>query len=324
SGELDDVDIRLARERGYRVAGHASDSAGEPVTGGIALMPRQRSGLVTAAQMGARIDRAGTFEFLNVAPGEYVLQVVRGTGRAPSSEGEFAYQFVTVLDGDVTDIDIQAGLGSTIRGRLVVEGGGSLDERQVSISAMPADLDRSPQLGGGIAQSRIDDDHTFQLARISGPRRLQATRLPKGWMLKAVRVNSDDVTDVPLPFGSDEESLEGVELVLTDHTTRIAGALAPVRGQPATDFTVCAFATDRELWHLNTRYTKRVIANGDWSYVLEGLPPSEYFVVAIETPEDSGEWQDPAVLERLSLGAKRVRVGDGERVSVDLRPQPRS
>ncbi len=56
SQELSALDFSLLRMRSARVAGRALDADGDPITGGIALMPSQRSGGNTDVQMGARID----------------------------------------------------------------------------------------------------------------------------------------------------------------------------------------------------------------------------------------------------------------------------
>ena len=47
------IDFALARFRTARLSGRALDSKGEPITGGIAMMPSRRSGAVVATQMGA-------------------------------------------------------------------------------------------------------------------------------------------------------------------------------------------------------------------------------------------------------------------------------
>ena len=318
--ELTDLDFRLTRQKSFTIAGHAADSEGNPVTGGITLTPRRRSGAIAAIQMGARIDREGGFEFLNVPPGEYVVQVTRGVGRSAFSEGEFAYRFVDIVDADIKDLDLQTGLGSTISGRLIFDGGEPPPLERLELSAMPVDLDRTP--GGQIARARINpDDYTFELTRINGPRRIQVMQPPSGWMLKGVVISGVDVTDEPLPFGRDDQSLDGVEVLLTKRATRLAGRIAEARDVSMTDLGVLVFSTRRDQWYLNTRYIRRGVARSDGSFSFDGLPPGEYYVLAAYPPDDPGAWRDPEMLEKLALQATRTRLSEGQQISVDVRPR---
>lgn len=318
--ELTDLDFRLTRQKSFTIAGHAADSEGNPVTGGIALMPRRRSGAIAAIQMGARIDREGGFEFLNVPPGEYVVQVTRGMGRNVFSEGEFAYRFVDIVDADVKNLDLQTGLGSTITGRLIFDGGEPPPLERLELSAMPVDLDRTP--GGQTARARINpDDYTFELTRINGPRRIQVMQPPSGWMLKGVVINGVDVTDEPLAFGREDQSLADVEVTLTNRATRLSGRIAETRDVLATDLGVLVFSTGRDQWYLNTRYIRRSTVRSDGSFSFEGLPPGEYYVLAAYPPDDPGAWRDPEVLEKLALQASRTRLSEGQQISVEVRPR---
>jgi len=314
---LTDLDFRLVRQKTFKIAGHASDSSGDPVSGGISLAPRRQSGSIAAIQLGAKIDRDGGFEFSNVPAGQYVLQISRGTNRSAYSEAEFTYRFIDIIDSDVTDLDMQTGLGSTITGRVTFEGGEPPPLDRVEISAMPADLDRTP--GGQTAHARFDEDHRFELTRIHGPRRLQAPRLPAGWMLKSVIVNGVDVTDEPLAFGRDDQSLEDVEVVLTNQATRVIGHIAETRDVAPSDLAVLAFSSRRDQWYLNTRYIRRTVASNTGNFTFDGLPPGEYSLVASYPPDDPGQWRDPDVLEKLALTATRVRLSEGQKISADLR-----
>ncbi len=319
SQELSALDFSLLRMRSARVAGRALDADGNPITGGIALMPSQRSGGNTDVQMGARIDPRGGFEFRNVPPGDYVLQVVHG--RSGSwNEGEFAFRYVSVADADVTDLEIQTSPGSEITGHIVGEGGELQKMDSVELSAIPADVDRAARLGGPPARAHITQDGQFELAGISGPRRLQVVRAPSGWMLKSILVHGVDVTDQVLSFGRDEESLDDIEIVLTNRITQVLGSVSDLKGLAPTDVAVLAFASDPAQWYAGTRFRKRVSPSSDGRFSIDGLPPGDYFVVAAEPPRDPGEWLSPETLEKLSRGATRVHVGDGQRVSVVVKP----
>ena len=243
SQELSALDFSLLRMRSARVAGRALDADGDPITGGIALMPSQRSGGNTDVQMGARIDPRGGFEFRNVAPGDYVLQVVHG--RSGSwNEGEFAYRYVSVADADVTDLEMQTSPGSELTGRIVARRRRAAEDR---IRRAFGDSGRTsiglPRLGGPPARAHITQDGQFELAGISGPRRLQVVRAPAGWMLKSILVHGVDVTDQVMSFGRDDESLDDIEVVLTNRITQVLGSVSDLKGLAPSDVAVLAFAT---------------------------------------------------------------------------------
>jgi hypothetical protein len=269
--------------------------------------------------MGARIDPKGGFEFRNVPPGDYVLQVVHG--RSGSwNEGEFAYRYINVADSDVTDLEIQTSAGSIVAGHIVTDGGELPKADSVEVSAVPVDVDRAPRIGGPPARARIQADGSFELAGMNGPRRLQVVRAPAGWMLKSILAHGSDVTDQVLSFGRDDESIDDVEVVLTNRITQVLGSLSGLRGLAPTDVAVLAFATDPAQWYPGTRFRRRVSPSADGQFSIDGLPPGDYFVVAAEPPRDPGEWLNPDTLERLSRGAARVHLADAGRVSVRIRP----
>jgi hypothetical protein len=318
SQEISALDFSLLQMRSARVAGQAFDADGDPISGGIALMPSQRSGANTDMQLGARIDPKGGFEFRNVPPGDYVLQVVHGRS-GPWNEGEFAYRYITVVDKDITDLELQTVAGSELGGRIVAEGGELTKIETVEISAIPVDIDRAPRLGGPPGRANVAPDGQFMLAGITGPRRLQVVRAPSGWMLKAILAGGVDVTDQVMSFGRDDESRDDIEVVLTNRITQVVGSVSDLRGLVPSDLAVLAFATDPAQWYVGTRFRKRITLPSDGRFSIDGLPPGDYFVVAAEPPRDPGEWLNPDTLEKLSRGAARVHLSDGQHVSVTVK-----
>jgi hypothetical protein len=279
-------------------------------------MPSWRSGAVVT-QMGARIEPDGRFEFPNVPPGEYVLQASRHRSKG-WDEGESSSQFVTVADADVTDLVVRTSPGSTLQGRVVL-GGGTSRPGLIELSAVPVDRDLSPTIGGGPGRATPDEDMEFQLAGLSGPRRLQVTRVPPGWTLQAILLNGLDVTDTALPFGRADQSLTDVEVVLSQRVTRVAGRTSD-RGRPAAA-SILFFAADRQAWYPQARFFKKVMSAADGTFSSEGLPPGDYFVAAVDAARgvrDGDDWQDPDYLETLMPRAQRLMLSEGSQVTLSL------
>src|SRR5665213_2113515 len=185
-------------------------------------MPSQRSVLVTGVPIGARILPDGRFEFPNLTPGQYVIQASRGRSQ-PWIEGEFGSMPVSVSDADVTGLTLQTKAGSSIAGHFVFESdtGATPPLTSIEVSPVPVDFDNSPP--NNWATAEIHDDGTFEMAGINGSRRLQLLRAPSDWALREILVNRVDVTDQPLAFGSKNQSLTNVEVVLTDRVSTLTG-----------------------------------------------------------------------------------------------------
>jgi hypothetical protein len=246
------------------------------------------------------------------------LQVTK-TRVNPYTEGEFVGRFVTVNGADVSGLTMRMSKGSRVAGRITLEGPQPADfYSRIDLVTIPTDLDRSPLIGNQPASAEVARDLTFKMAGLSGPRLFRVRQAPRGWMLKAILLNGRDVTDTPLPFGSDDQSIANLEVVLTNQSTEISGTLADARGRPLASKPVIIFATDRQLWVAASRFVAMTKTARDGSFSVIGLPAGEYLAAAVYRLED-GDWQDPEVLSALATGALRFGLGDGHKVAVVLR-----
>jgi len=312
------IEVALSRVATARVSGTLLNASGEPLGGGISLVS-SRSASMVGTSVGARISSDGSFEFPNVPPGSYVIQVYQGRHNS-FTEGEFAALPIAVSGSDVTGIVMQTSLGSTITGHVVfdtVNPAATPPFARVEISPELVDSDLSPGSGPEVA---VDADGTFRIAGVHGPRRLQATRTPPGWALKEVRVNGGDVTDRALSFGTNAQSLSDVEVVLTDRINTIDVAVTGDRSKPAAA-TVLVFSSDRDRWYSGSRFLRKAAANADGAATIAGLPSGAYHAIAIARPPAEGPdaWQDPEFLESLIARATSVSLGEGDTRAVGLR-----
>ena len=316
------IDFALQRGAAGRIRGRAVTGAGVPFTGIVNLSPSYRSRVVVSGSfpVGAR-SNGGNFEFDRLTPGEYVVQAA--TSRLdPATEGEFGAQFVAVNGTVADDVVVQMSAGSTIACRVTFDGPPPAAPEGFAFSAEPADPDFRSLADNPVARGEPREDWTFEMRGLNGPRLVRLASAPPGWALKAVRVNGLDVTDAPLPFGTREQSLDDVEIVLTDRAAEIAGVVETDRHGMADDAAVVAFASDRTRWHRHSRFVAHADADRSRAFTLRGIGPGEYYVAAIDRRDGidlDDRTDDAEFLESLITGAVRVTVAEGERTAVTVR-----
>jgi protocatechuate 3,4-dioxygenase beta subunit len=323
SQEVTGIDFALSRIRTASIAGTALNPAGARATKGIlALQPSQRSSAATFVSTSAEISPDGTFEFRNVPPGRYVIQAYAGRPSL-NNEGEFGAVPVTVNGTDISGVVLQTSLGSTISGHVRFQAFDvaktpALPRGNLTVSPVPVDFDLSPQDGLSLAQ--ISFDGSFRLSGLNGPRRLQVSFVPRGWALKEIRVNGTDVTDQPLPFGRPDQSLSGVEVVMTDRVSELSGPVTDDRARPAPGSIVVVFPVDRDRRYPSSRFLGRTVADENGVFAVIALPAGSYYAVAVDRiPLDGQEaWQEPSFLESITGRASALTLGDGEKARVTL------
>ncbi len=311
------VDFSLVRGQTARISGAAFSSDGEPVQG-LTMTPSFRSGAVATDPVGARTRPDGGFEFENVGPGDYVVQAARPRA-SQSTEGEFGAQFVTVSGADVNDVIVQMSVGSEISGTVTFEDGDPPKPGGFELQPSPVDLDLTSLIGRSIASADAYEDWTFAMRGINGPRRLRVTRAPDGWMLKRILHDGMDITDSVQRFGTQEESIANVEVVMTRAVTAIGGTVTDSRGAPAVDAAVVAFSTDRSLWYAGSRFVGRADVRRTGSYAIAMLAPGDYHVAVVDKTrvEDViGEIENPEFLESLIATATRLTLREGGHPSI--------
>jgi hypothetical protein len=313
--ELFGLDLRLAPGRAAKISGTVVDSLGQPLQGEVFLDASRRSGVLAAPAIRLRPDANGAFQFVNIAPGDYVLQA---SGRSRNGI-EFTTRFLAVGDDDLGGLSLQTSTGSTVTGRMTLEGGRSRAlPRDFQFNFLTANEDASPD--PGVYRARITDDWAFEYDGLFGTLSIRPTGRQE-WLLRAVRVNGVDVTDTPLSFGRRDDSLTDVEVVLTNQGAEVSGTAIDPRGS-ALPYSVIVFPTDRGRWTRYSRFVRAVRSDPDGTFTVRGLPTAEYFVAAVDRMlmrDGSGEWEEPAFLEALAPSATRVSLEEGRTTAASPR-----
>ena len=301
-----------------KVSGRLVDAAGQPTVGAVMMNLSDRSGgaLIVPVRTSTRAD--GSFTFTGVPPGTYVIQAF---GQQVSTAGnlgasEFGWAPVTVDGVDITGLTVRVRQGPAARGRIVLEDDdGTLKPGQVRISGRPVEFDSAP-LVGGPSPSDMRPDWTFEVRNLSGFRVLQADVASPDWALKRIMLDGRDVTDAVHDFR--EKDVEDLELVLTKRAASVGGRVTDRDGRPIGNYSIVVFASDESRWKYPSRFIAMIRPNQDGGFLVRGLPPEDYLVVAVP-PVQGTMWQDPEFLATLRGRATAVTLAEGEKQTLDLK-----
>jgi 5-hydroxyisourate hydrolase-like protein (transthyretin family) len=163
---------------------------------------------------------------------------------------------------------------------------------------------------------------------------------PAGWALKAIQADGVDITQRTLTLEAGRP-VRDLRVIFTDQRNALSFQVVDPRGASTTEYVAIVFPTEERLWPAKANLRLYVPsatnaprqrtpldnlpegldmglgARGDYSKPLGGLPPGDYYAIAI----DDGTWDevtDPAVLRRLAEKATRFQIREGESRFLEL------
>jgi hypothetical protein len=176
--EMTGANFALLVARMARIRGRALNSRGEPVSNGMLMLTPADPlmGMNFGMNMAnAMVAGDGSFQFANIAPGRYNLQV-RPNGM-PGASSEFALLPVTVGNDDIDNLLVTTAVGAVARGVVLTDDGSvpSFRPDNVQIFAQPADMTMN-FFGGG--PTKVNDDFTFEISTLFERRLIAAGSAP--------------------------------------------------------------------------------------------------------------------------------------------------
>jgi protocatechuate 3,4-dioxygenase beta subunit len=307
------TDISFTTAPAFRVHGQAFDTDGDPVTWPVAMTVSGRSGGPITPPLSAPLRFDGSFEFAHVPPGQYVLQAFQMSGR------QFGRSVVDVVDGDVGPVRLNVTPTASVRGRIVAAGR-QLDRstNQIRIDVLPADSDyHAPDALPRAPVFRLDADGAFEVSGLVGPVRFVATSAPAGWWLESVNIDGVNAADDPVLFETPDDSRDGIEIVFSTDGAEVSGRATNGRNDPVATYEAVVFPADRNRWYAGSRYVKTARPNQDARFSIAALAPGDYWIATVDALPDAAV-QDVDMLVKLSTVARRVTIGAGEKLSIDV------
>jgi hypothetical protein len=305
--DLDGIEITLIRTKVYRMSGTIFGPDGQP------------AGRVTASLLHVggngqeiRVDAAGRFAASGLMPGTYD---VSASGSSDGGARIFGRTRFTIADADVSDLIVTTNPGVDVRGRVVVSQEKGLPPPNVQVETTRVDADgKSSWIP---ARTPLNPDASFVLRWLFGPTIVRVRPTPPGWMLKAVLLNGEDITDKPVEF-RDQDSGH-LEVVLTRRASVVEGSVKDTRDRPVDDYAVVLFSSNRNDWIPDSTRTQVTYPRSDARFRFDHVRAGRYWMVAIPRDRAGGWVYLSSDLERLVDDATDVVVGDDDRRSFDLK-----
>ncbi len=353
------IDIEVSAVRAARVSGMVLGAANNSFyAGALSLIPvgdlPEAAAITQLVPMLVQPD--GRFDFVGVAPGQYLLEARfmpgragggpsgaalafiggRGTAAASGARGGqspadsmWASQVVSVGEEDVTGLVVGMQPGATITGRLEfvgnspppppappVQPGQPITTRPNGIQLNP--LDAPPR--GRAFTTTVTPDGTFQLPGVVPGRYVvsPAINVP-GWpTLQSITLGGVDITDTLLDI--DGRDLANLVVTVTDvPLAEIRGTLATSFGNAEAETWIRLFPVERKYWDEPFGAFARFknMRVENNSFTLARIPAGEYYLIAVS--EGGLEWMDKATLDAMARSAERVRVVNGDKKVLEVR-----
>ena len=286
----------------------------------------------------AAIGDDGTFEFRNLAPGTYDINVILSTNESPGTVPApvpnrpplpippviptadpnrlVGHAEVTVVNEDVEDIAIVPEAWA-VSGEVLSGGGGTLPGGLfVALRGVGLTMNQPPP-------SQLDDSAAFQITHVpEGDFRLIVTGLsgglpdglPAGWHVESARLGAIDA--LAPEFRIDRSWVgQPLEIVLGQSSSRLSITAGEV-GRPEGAVFVAAVPDAARRHRTDLYRTGWTDERGFLSF--DAIVPGQYRVFAWERIANHA-WLDPEYITRIESLGELVHVGENGRADVEVR-----
>lgn len=307
------IDFKIRRVPMATVRGTVSPmpASARPYEVQMLLAPTAVAGRNGSYRYSPKAD--GTFEIPGVAPGRYVIQVIRNS---PNELMRSAPIFVDVQGKDVSGVVVPLVPKIDVRGRLRVEGAtGPLPFSVTAVLPRLADhggsglmISLSPFQDGTVVAEQNGFTGNFD-ALVFG--------LPADYYLKRVTVGQSDVLESGIHLESGAS--EPIDFVLSRHNGVIGGVVTNAQVEPVSGAMV-VFVPEEKLRGRADRY-RRVTTDTAGKFQVASMPPGRYTAYAFDEVSYDAVY-NPEFLSRYATRGGEIVVEENQDRTVNLRLIP--
>jgi protocatechuate 3,4-dioxygenase beta subunit len=329
--EMRGTDIHLLQAKVYTVRGKAVDASGTPAI--LSLTRKNDNTNLPVFLNGggsSQLRPDGTFEFHNILPGTYVLQLAQVISVNGNRPADLAGRVeVAVGNTNIDDLVLPLVPSPAITGTVKLEDGdiATLVKRAQNkpgvasagnaTSTIPGRLSLSliqTENGpGGGSTTQVNEDGTFRFDNLSlGKYALNAVSL-RGTYLKSARFGGQDVLHATIDTTSGAGGT--LELVLSSKVATITGSVQSEKGEAVGGTMVTLWPKTPDV----TEGVQFVTTDQNGAFKFQGLAPGDYYVAAWEEL-DFGLAQSAEFLNHFTSEASTITLAEGGQESRDLKP----
>jgi hypothetical protein len=291
------VDIGVTGTEPFHVRGDitvADPEAAGPAS--VALQPADISFALPLAT--AQTGADGRFDLTGVPPGRYYL-----SAQAAGTVTLSALVSLQIIDQDPPPLSITLRRGSTLTGRLTVDG-------KAAAASPPAMvmLRGVSARGTCCAAARVGPDGTFTVNNVNpGDYRLRVVQPGRSASIASARFGGEDVLGGAFHVGNDIKGRE-LEIDMTARTGVLDAIVVDRDHRPLAGVLVIAVPPANRRGQSSAYRSGTTGADGRARIELAA---GDYMLFASDSV-DAADWQDPAVLQRYETRGTALTIRDGE------------
>ena len=326
SAESGPIEIRLQRNRTYRITGMVIDSSGAPLARPNVNLASVTPTGFSSSSSSIQVKPDGQFIASGVTPGDYAIHVSTGNWRfsSPDEKGnrEMGYATVRVDTADIDGIVVATSKPAKVAGRIVFEEGApEQGTPKLAVMARPDDMaGRGQMMFGSPTPAAVRDDMSFELDGLFGPQLLMVIGPPRGWIVKSVNYRGDDVTETGVEFTTSSDP-KLLEVTLTNQGAIVTGRVLDDDGKESPDAYVVMLPADVSRWRPYPG-TPAITPKSDGTFTIGPVRAGEYVVAAVTGLPMSRLFEPSAraeIADRIVKAGERIVLIANDKHSIDLR-----
>jgi len=272
---------------------------------------------------GAEIHKDGSFVIRDVAPGAYTILATVENTTVPMT----ARQSLQVVSNSVEGLRLAPQPGASVRGRLRLEAKGSVgrfDPSQFFLALQSAERtdDAGPfTMAEGFSNlAHLSADGSFEWRDVaSGSYYVQLVSqddAQQDWFMKSESAGNRDVDASGISVNGGTVVLD---LVVSANGAVVDGVVIDRKGEAVPNAVIVAVPETR--WRGRLDRYRKTVSDQSGRFTLRGIPPGDYTLFAWESV-DGEAYYDPEFLKSCEGQGSQLRVGEGERKSVQVQAIP--